>query len=285
MYSSHDSDILRQQYGNDNLLRLRQETHERYSVPQIDFPAWVLSRVGLRGGEKLVDVGSGAGTYFARVSEHYAQVQYLGLDNSLGMLANHAAKGAIFAGDAQYLPLPDASFDVVMANHMLYHVPDIDQAVREFKRVLKPNGVIVTATNSVGTMPEINFLYQRALVMLSNAAHVETQLPIHSNFSLESGTRILARHFYSVVRYDMPTSFIFKTTDPLIDYMMTLRQLREPALPQGVAWDDVMLVIREQANRVIAALGELAIQKVAGVLIASDTGGITQDFVRRLKKQ
>jgi hypothetical protein len=66
--------------------------------------------------------------------------------------------------------------------------------------------------------------------------------------------------------------------------MDSTRSLREPLLPRGVYWDDVMLVMREQANRVIAALGELSINKVSGVLIASDRSGAVHDFVERASR-
>jgi SAM-dependent methyltransferase len=287
MYPSHDPDVLRQQYGSDALLRLRQETHDRYSVPRVDFPEWVLSRIHWRGNERVVDVGTGTGSYYSRLHDHYPELDYIGMDLSLGMLETHALragtkKSGLVVGDAQKMPFESGIFDAVMANHMLYHVPDLDGTILEFKRILRPGGLLITATNSVGTMPELNFLYQRALIMLSNSGSVPTPLPIHNAYSLESGTRLLARHFYSVVRHDLPTSLVFPHADPLMEYMESIRQLREPSLPEGVYWDDVMLVMREQANRVIAALGELVIQKVSGVLIASDTGGIVRDFVNHL---
>ncbi|MBV9581646.1 MAG: class I SAM-dependent methyltransferase, partial [Chloroflexi bacterium] len=46
-------------------------------------------------------------------------------------------------GDAEHLPLPSATYDRVMANHMLYHVADQLAALRELRRVLKPNGRVL----------------------------------------------------------------------------------------------------------------------------------------------
>ncbi|MDX2161481.1 MAG: class I SAM-dependent methyltransferase [bacterium] len=283
MIPSNDPEVLREQYGSDYKLKLRQQTHDVYSVPRIDFPAWVLSRLPWRGGERILDVGTGTGVYSAPVHDMVTEGQYIGLDLSAGMLETHPAQGHVIVGDAQHLPFADGAFDVIMANYMLHHVPDVEAAIREFKRALKPDGVLVTATNSATTMPELNFLFQRAIVLLGQTGSVGGSIaPIYNAYTLENGTRVLARQFYTVVRYDMPSAFVFPTADPLITYMNSLRSLREPLLPKGIHWDDVLLVMREQANRVIAALGELVIQKVAGVLVASDQGGAVADFVHRL---
>ncbi len=50
--------------------------------------------------------------------------------------------------------LKQDSFDRVIANHMLYHVPDIATVLRETVRVMKPNGVFVAATNGENHMLE-----------------------------------------------------------------------------------------------------------------------------------
>ena len=283
MIPSQNSEVLYDQYNTDAKLRLRQFTHDRYSVPKVDFPAWVLDRYPWVGGEKVLDVGTGTGIYVSAIHENIRDSQFYGLDRSYGMVIEHPARDRVAIGDAAALPFEAGAFDAVMANYVLHHVPDIEAALLEFKRVLKAGGALIAATNSAGTMPELNFLFQRAIVLLSQSGGAGVITPIHNAFSLESGTRLLSRHFLTVIRHDFTSALVFPHADPLIAYMDTTRSLREPALPRGVHWDDVMLVMREQANRVIAALGELTINKVSGVLIASDSGGAVGDFVRRWK--
>ena len=58
-------------------------------------------------------------------------------------------------GDATELPFGDASFDTVIAMHMLYHVADQERAIAEFRRVLKPGGSLVVTTNGVDNMQEL----------------------------------------------------------------------------------------------------------------------------------
>jgi SAM-dependent methyltransferase len=58
-------------------------------------------------------------------------------------------------GDARELPFPDGSFDAVTCNHTLYHVPDPDQALSEFVRVLRPGGRFAGIYNAPGHLLEV----------------------------------------------------------------------------------------------------------------------------------
>ena len=47
--------------------------------------------------------------------------------------------------DAETIPMPDSSVDLVVGHAVLHHIPDLDQAFREILRVLKPGGRFVFA--------------------------------------------------------------------------------------------------------------------------------------------
>ncbi len=279
----NDPQTVRRQYVTDEGLRVRQEIHDTYTVPRFDHAKWVVECLQWRGDETVLDVGSGPGRYYEAVRSQGDDVRYLGMDYSAGMLTRHPAPSHLLLGDAQRLPLADDSADVVMANHMLYHVADIDEAIIEFRRVLKPGGSLLVATNSTTTMPELQVLMRRAIVLLtrSGVAKVKPPAPASDNFSLESGTRWLSRHFYGVVRHDMPSVLLFPDIEPVMKYLESTRAMREPQLPDDVEWDDVMMIIRQQLTHLIHHLGELVIQKLTGVLIASDRGDFLHGFVEK----
>jgi SAM-dependent methyltransferase len=284
--TSIDSEALRRQYATDYHLRVRQETHDRYSVPPVNFPEWVISRATWRGDEMVLDVGSGTGTYAELLKKHLPRVRYVGMDNAPGLLRIHPVRGALTLADAQRLPFPKEKFDVVLANHMLYHVPDVDLALREFRRVLKPNGLLLASTNSLQTMPEFQALFRRSLMLLSAPGKVYSQPPPlpHNPFALENGVQQLARHFYAVVRHDLPGALVFHSVEPVMAYLSSWRSIREPQLPKGIRWDDLMLVMRDQVSRVIGHFGEIVINKLTGVLIASNRGGFIHEFVETLEQ-
>jgi SAM-dependent methyltransferase len=285
MFTDHNRDAVRRMYESDEALRIRQETHELYSSPSQDYLGWALGCVHWRGDERILDIGCGRGTWYQRLQEQYPNVQYVGLDLFAGMLENHPLRNRVLVADAARLPHPDGFFDVVMANHMLFHVPDMNAVVTEIRRVLKPDGLLMAATNSVHNLPELQVLFRRAITLLTPAGSAVGMMPVYNDgFTLESGTRLLARHFYGVVRYDIPGTFVFPSVDPVLAYIESTRSLREPLLPPGIDWDEVMLIIREQVNRLVEHFGELVMNKLAGVLVASDQGDFVADYLAHLNQ-
>lgn len=282
MPAVNDPNIVRQQYATDELLRVRQEIHEHYTVPKINFVEWAIQSMEWRGDEVILDVGCGVGTYYETLKAKFPNQTYFGLDLSPGMLAKHPAAGSVVLADAQQIPFADASFDVIMANHMMYHLQDTDEAIVEFRRVLKPDGVLMVATNSTQTMPELQVLMRRAILLLSRAAGSQVQPPVPDSdlFALENGSRQLARHFYAIVRNDLPTKLVFPDIEPIMRYLDSTRAMREPQLPQDVNWDDVMMVMRQQITHLVNHLGELVVNKLNGVILASDRGGFINEFIQ-----
>lgn len=276
-------------YPNEQGMMVRKKTHELYTVPTFDFQNWVLERLGWRGDEAVLDLGCGPGTYLPALTQYIAPQQYVGVDLSLGMLKavkQEASLAAVTlsAADAEALPFPDHSFDVVLANHMLYHIPNLDQALSEVHRVLRPHGLLVAATNSQFTMPEFNTLIQRAFRVLGQSPdeHEGLEQTFLRRFSLETGTVKLAHHFRAVVRYDVPSALVFSEVKPVMDYINSTRPFYEPHMPPEVAWEDFITIMSDQVRRLVDHFGELTINKLAGVIIATDQGGFATDYLRLL---
>jgi SAM-dependent methyltransferase len=281
MFDSFDAEAIRDMYASQDSWRTRKEIHDRYTVPPRDMILWALGCVRWRGDEVVLDVGCGPGRWYQPLKERCPKVIYYGLDFFPRMIDSHPASLTLNIADAQYLPFPDHTFDVVMANHMLFHVPDPERAVREFRRVLKPAGLVLATTNSVHNMPELQALLRRAVTLLAPPGVTNPRAPVqHTDlFSLESGTRILSRYFYAVVRHDLPGNLVFTNAEPIITYIQSTRSLRESDLPPGVRWDDVMLIMRDQINRLIEHFGELQISKLTGALIATDQGDFIHEYL------
>jgi SAM-dependent methyltransferase len=112
----------------------------------------LLGRLGPRSGERLLDVGCGAGLLCALAAERGCVVT--GVDAAPGLLAHarERAPAATFVhGDLEALPFPDASFDVVTAVNVVPYARDRARAAAELARVTAPGGRVAA---TVGAGPE-----------------------------------------------------------------------------------------------------------------------------------
>ena len=283
MSSAEQDDAIRRYYATDRNLRVLEETHAKYCVPQTNFVRWTLEMIDWSGDEVILDIGAGTGSHYARLIKEQPEISYYAIDLSPYLLHKHPCNADHLAfGDALRLPYADDTFDVVMANHVLYHMADIDSCLTEIKRVLKPEGWVLASTDSLHTTPELQVLIRRAIILLSdNGAQVQPLCLPCDSFALENGTRILARHFYAVVRHDLPRQLVFDTVEPAMDYLESMRDLRQHDLPKDVSWDDMMLIMHQQMTQLLQLLGKLEINISCGALVASDRGGFIHDFVSR----
>ena len=98
--------------------------------------------------------------------------------------------------DVQDNPFDDESFDIVIANHMLYHVPDLAKAISEIHRVLVSNGILYTNTKGEGHMNELYALMKEFDPSYKNKRP-------NLGFSLENGIdKVKTFYENSLYRYD-----------------------------------------------------------------------------------
>jgi SAM-dependent methyltransferase len=265
MLYRNDKSFLKDQYATQDNLSVRSRTHELYSRPKVDFVEWVLELIIWNGRETVVDVGCGAGMYVAGAR---ARCGFnLAGDLSPGMLAALEPTDLDRVNlDAQSLPLADGSADVILANHMLYHVPDREAAVAEFARVLRPGGRLLAATNSAGSMGTLTEVAQSAWRRLE----IVTPLPACSgiSFSLENGRDLLSGHFSRVERHHLPGALVFPEAQPVIDYVGSARAQYERLLPDELDWNDYAEALRQEVDGHIAGSGEFRVEKLAGAFVA-----------------
>jgi len=114
--------------------------------------------------------------------------------------------------DAQSIPFEDETFDAVIANHMLYHVPDRAKAIAEIKRVLKPGGRLIATTVGEDHMKEMMEWYRRV--------HVSKAWESFANpFTLENGPEQLKPFFPNVTLARYKDNLHVTELEPLIAYI------------------------------------------------------------------
>jgi SAM-dependent methyltransferase len=144
-------------YPAEQLDRLPAAAVESFAGVGYPFAAAVI-----RIGDTVLDIGSGAGTdAFIAAGLVGPSGRVIGLDLTEAMRdklrANASAAGAanleVIAGNAESIPLPDASVDVVTSNGVLNLVPDKPRAIQEIARVLRAGGRLQIADIVVRTLP------------------------------------------------------------------------------------------------------------------------------------
>ena len=160
-----DSTYLRdEQYRDDSNLRARIELHRRFSTAPQPWHHWVFEHFDFPADAEILEVGCGPGELWLQNLDRIPEGWRLTLaDLSEGMVERArevlGRRAEYKIADIQDLPFADASFDGVIANHMLYHVPDRPLALAEVARVLRPGGLFYATTNGRDHLKEIKELY------------------------------------------------------------------------------------------------------------------------------
>ena len=263
-----------QMYATEEPLAVRIRTHELYTQPKVDFHGWVLDHVSWRGDERVLDIGCGSGAYVEPVCRRLTQGgRLLAGDISWGMLRDVASKSlpvcaVLLNGDAMRLPLPDSCCDVVLANHMLYHIPQIEQAVAEVHRVLRPGGHFVAATNARDAMQAFITEVEEACHALGYPAEIPPS-PARLRFTLENGWDFLRPCLPNVEQDAFESVLLFSEAAPPVAYINSLRHIYGPQLPEGLAWETLIGQVERQIRSKVAARGEYRVAKTTGVFVAT----------------
>ncbi len=114
--------------------------------------AFVQRLVDLRASGLMLDLGTGPGHQPPLICEAIPACRVVGVDLSIEMLrlaeghrqrCRHAAAITYVQTDAKRLPFADATFDTVLSNTILHHIPEPEAVLREARRVLRPGGVLL----------------------------------------------------------------------------------------------------------------------------------------------
>lgn len=176
----------------------------------------------------IADIGCGTGTYHRGLRTAGAHI--IGIDRSAGMLAD-APEGLarLVVGDAEDVPLRDASVDRILMAHMLYHVPDIDGALGEGRRVLRADGAAVIVTNSADHLREMDALWNEALHEGGLQAFADDLGVVIARFRPPEAREYLSRHFRSVEALHLRGHVVVTDSAPVLAHAASTTQGRERA--------------------------------------------------------
>lgn len=204
----NDPDAVRAEYASERRYAARMAKQETATGP--DPYDVVHAAVAERAPRDVLEVGCGRGELAERISRQLS-ARVVALDQSARMVELTAAGGVeAIVGDVVDLPFDDGSFDCAVAAWMLYHASDLERALAELRRVLRPDGRLVAATSSERNLAEVWELVG------------EPGAPA-GGFTAESAASALRRHFGEVERRDVVGTVTFRDRQAAYEYVANTR--------------------------------------------------------------
>lgn len=271
MSKVNDAGYLRdRQYKDSRNLEARIAIHVRYSTSNAGGWESIFDWYDFPADARVLEIGCGTGMLWVTNKARIPAGWRITLtDFSEGMLAQSQrnlaeaamAERVVFQqADAQALPFPDRGFDVVIANMMLYHVPNRPKAYAEIKRVLAGNGTLYAVTVGREHMSEIHRLAQmfedRTGIVIGQWGR---DMGTDDHFTVESGEPELRQHFGPIALHHFRSHLHVTDVEPLVDYMLSTST--DPAAHRA----PLTQFIREQMN---ARGGAIDIPKHTAMMVA-----------------
>jgi SAM-dependent methyltransferase len=221
--------LLTDQYRDATNLDARVRLHVLFSTNKYGWNRWYFDRLDLPPRARILELGCGPGHLWRDNLDRIPTDWDVTLsDFSAGMvqqaeekLPEHTHPFRYQIIDAQSVPFDDNTFDAVIANHMLYHVPDRSKALSEMRRVLKQHGQAYIATNGDDHLRELYSLIQR----FDPSVDVGWGQRAHEIFSISSGSEELLRWFKRVEVHCYDDALIVTEAEPLVDYILSMTKI------------------------------------------------------------
>jgi ubiquinone/menaquinone biosynthesis C-methylase UbiE len=225
--------LLTDQYQNASNLDARIQLHARFSTNQYGWHLWVFDQFHLPPQSRLLELGCGLAYLWLENLHRLPEGWDIILsDFSPGMLQQ--AQQNLHKGhrhfefeviDAQSIPFDDESFDAVIANHMLYHLPDRAKALSEMQRVLKLGGRFYASTIGRTHLQELGQLVNKFDPTAGPFGHRRQAHP----FILENGLDEISPWFSRVTLHRYEDALKITEAGPLVAYILS-----------GIMWSDIL---------------------------------------------
>ena len=202
-------------------LDARAEIHTRFGTNPYGWFNWLFDRLSLIPPKAtILELGCGNGLLWKSIADRIPDGWSITLsDLSPGMLdaawRNLTVTGCAFKFqeiDAQSIPCSDEEFDVVIANHMLYHVPDRKKALKEVVRVLTVTGKLYATTVGDNHMFEMSEWRRRV-------TPDRYSVPFSAPFTLENGAAQLSSFFREVKLSRYEDNLRITEVEPIMAYL------------------------------------------------------------------
>lgn len=260
-----DKDLV-EQYQNGKNIEARSSLHRRFSQNKVSWFQWIYEQMPMMEGTQVMELGCGNGMLWRENRMRIPQsCQILLTDISPGMIEDTRKNlSGVTSGqftyqvmDCQNITCQNETFDIVVANFLLFYLRDLNQALAHIRRVTKKTGCFVCATYGEHHMQEIEELVKEFNPRIQLSA-----VRLYENFGLENGEQILKKQFDKVTWVDYPDELRVTEVDLLADYIMSCHGNQKEYLVSE--YDEFKAFLRQKIEK----RGYIRVTKQAGVFIA-----------------
>ena len=216
---------LKNQYLDASNISARIRLHELYSRNGQGWFPWLFEQCQLKPGMKVLEIGCGDGTLWSANQERLPESISVTLsDISEGMLRDARRnlstidnkEFSYVIADAHHLPFEEESFDLIIANHVLFYLDKLPDVLEEIRRVLKTGGTLIASTYGEKHMAEVSDLVEGfdSRIILSADK-------LYRRFGKENGAVLLSSHFTNPTWTSYEDSLFVTEAAPLISYILS----------------------------------------------------------------
>ena len=230
MGAPSNQEYLQRQYQDSSNLSARAGLHARFNTDEYPWFQWLFDHFAIPENGRVLELGCGTGLLWRENLGRIPHGWRLTLsDASPGMVQEVAQtlrhtdlQFTFEVVDAQSIPYEKHSFDVVIANYMLYHVPDLARALSEIRRVLQPGGRLYATTVGLNHMAELRKVPRKLGIGTSDKSEQTVAM-----FNLDNGAEMLAERFAEVEVEHRKGALVVTEAAPLVEYVMSYMSLSD----------------------------------------------------------
>ena len=216
-------EAIKKQYEDASNIEARINLHKAFSSNKETWFSWIYKNLNIKDNMNILELGCGDGSLWNENYDKLPKNVHITLsDISAGMLKDIDEKikkdkrFSLEVINASSINKQDNCFDLVIANHVLFYVDNIDVSLKEINRVLKKDGIFEASAYSSNHMKEVNMLVKEfdERIELSKDK-------LYERFGKENGSCILSKYFNNVSFISYEDELIVTDYNLLIKYILS----------------------------------------------------------------